>query len=214
MILGHNPLLGCLCLGNARSQEYAERFRTFEPIRDIIVATLGRGVRNIMVSPGDAQCERVARTIGAAQEQTGVEMLNRGPSITEGSRMLLSNALMGQVLPPMSLPPTSNCSRPASFESWAYPPSAAAAKPSPGPLPVRRCFVLKGLRAAKGLGPSAGVSTLSEALVRPGRTASHSVVFGNHNRSASGVPTAGGLVRKADYASRQVDQAGQQDGQA
>jgi len=84
MILGHNPLLGYSYLSNARSQEYAERFKTFEPIRDIIVAALGLGVRSIMVSPGEGQCELVAQAIEAAQEQTGIAMSNLvivGPDI-------------------------------------------------------------------------------------------------------------------------------------
>jgi hypothetical protein len=84
VILGHNPLLGYSYLSNARSREYAERFSTFEPIRDIIVAALGQGVRSIMVSPGDEQCDRVAQAVEAAQEQTGIEMSNLvivGPDI-------------------------------------------------------------------------------------------------------------------------------------
>jgi hypothetical protein len=84
LILGHNPLLGYSYLSNARSQEYTERFRTFESIRDIIVAALGAGVRSIMVSPGDEQCDRVAQAVVAAQEQTGIEMSNLvivGPDI-------------------------------------------------------------------------------------------------------------------------------------
>lgn len=76
LILGHNPLLGYSYLSNARSREYAERFSTFEPIRDIIVAALGMGVRSIMVSPGGEQCGRVAQAVEAAQEQTGIEMSN------------------------------------------------------------------------------------------------------------------------------------------
>lgn len=84
MILGHNPLLGYSYLSNARAQEYAARFATFEPIRDIIVAALGAGVRSIMVSPGGEECERVAQAIEAAQEQTGIQMSNLvivGPDI-------------------------------------------------------------------------------------------------------------------------------------
>ncbi|MGE5531066.1 MAG: hypothetical protein ACM3VW_02970, partial [Bacteroidota bacterium] len=76
LILGHNPLLGYSYLSNARSQEYAERFSTFEPIRDIIVTVLELGGRSIMVSPGSEQCDRVAQAIEAAQEQTGIEMSN------------------------------------------------------------------------------------------------------------------------------------------
>ena len=76
LILGHNPLLGSSYLSNARAQEYAARFATFEPIRDIIVAALGMGVRSIMVSPGSEQCDRVAQAVVAAQEQTGIEMSN------------------------------------------------------------------------------------------------------------------------------------------
>jgi len=84
MILGHNPLLGYSYLSNARAHEYAERFSTYEPIRDIIVAALGMGVRSIMVSPGEGQCELVAQAIEAAQEQTGIAMSNLvivGPDI-------------------------------------------------------------------------------------------------------------------------------------
>lgn len=84
LILGHNPLLGYSYLSNARSQEYAARFATYEPIRDIIVAALKLGVRSIMVSPGNEQCDRVAQAIEAAQEQTGIEMSNLvivGPDI-------------------------------------------------------------------------------------------------------------------------------------
>ncbi len=86
LVLGHNPLLGYSYLSNARAQEYAERFRTFEPIRDIIVAALGMGVRSIMVSPGGEQCGRVAQGVEAAQEQTGIEMSNLvivGPNLPD-----------------------------------------------------------------------------------------------------------------------------------
>lgn len=86
LILGHNPLLGHSYLSNARSKEYAERFSTYEPIRDIIVAALGMGVRSIMVSPGNEQCDRVAQAVEAAMEQTGIEMQNLvivGPNIPE-----------------------------------------------------------------------------------------------------------------------------------
>lgn len=76
MILGHNPLLGYSYLSNARAQEYAARFATFEPIRDVIVAALGMGVRSIMVSTGGDSCDRVAQAVEAAQEQTGIEMSN------------------------------------------------------------------------------------------------------------------------------------------
>jgi len=84
LILGHNPLLGYSYLSNARSKEYAERFSTYEPIRDVIVAALGMGVRSIMVSPGGEQCDRVAQAVEAAMEQTGIEMQNLvivGPDI-------------------------------------------------------------------------------------------------------------------------------------
>lgn len=76
LILGHNPLLGYSYLSDARSKEYAERFKTFEPIRDIIVAALGLGVRSIMTSTGGEQTLVVAQAIEAAQEQTGIEMSN------------------------------------------------------------------------------------------------------------------------------------------
>jgi len=76
LILGHNPLLGYSYLSNARCREYTERFATYEPIRDIIVAALGMGVRSIMVSPGSEQSDRVAQAVQAAQEQTGIEMSN------------------------------------------------------------------------------------------------------------------------------------------
>lgn len=84
LILGHNPLLGYSYLSNARAREYSERFAAFEPIRDIIVAALGMGVRSIMVSTGGEQCDRVAQAVEAAQEQTGIEMSNLviiGPNI-------------------------------------------------------------------------------------------------------------------------------------
>jgi len=86
LILGHNPLLGYSYLSQARAREYAERFRTFEPIRDIILAALAMGVRSIMVSPGGEQCDRVAQAVEAAQEQAGIEMSNLvivGPSIPD-----------------------------------------------------------------------------------------------------------------------------------
>jgi hypothetical protein len=76
LILGHNPFLGYSYLSNARSTEYVRRFSTFEPIRDVIVAALGMGVRSIMLSTGGENCDRVARAIEAAQEQSGVEMSN------------------------------------------------------------------------------------------------------------------------------------------
>ncbi len=76
MILGHNPLLGYSYLSNARAKEYAERFRTFEPIRDVIVAALKVGVRSIMCSPGNEQCDKVARAVESAQELTGIKMSN------------------------------------------------------------------------------------------------------------------------------------------
>ena len=76
LILGHNPFLGYSYISAARSQEYAERFATFEPVRDIIVAALGVGVRSIMLSPGGEYCYRVAQAIESAQEQTGIEMSN------------------------------------------------------------------------------------------------------------------------------------------
>jgi len=76
LVLGHNPLLGYSYLSKARAKEYAERFSTFEPIRDVIVAALGMGVRSIMVSPGNEQCDRVAQAVEAAQEHTGIEMSN------------------------------------------------------------------------------------------------------------------------------------------
>lgn len=76
LILGHNPFLGYSYLSNARSREYAQRFSTFEPIRDVIVAALGMGVRSIMVSTGGENCDRVAQAVEAAQEHTGIEMSN------------------------------------------------------------------------------------------------------------------------------------------
>lgn len=84
LILGHNPLLGYSYLSNARSQEYAARFSTFEPIRDIIIAALGQGVRSIMVSTGSEQCDRIAQAVETAQADTGIEMSNLvivGPDI-------------------------------------------------------------------------------------------------------------------------------------
>ncbi|HOS92424.1 MAG TPA: hypothetical protein PLD23_12890 [Armatimonadota bacterium] len=84
LILGHNPLLGYSYLSHARCREYAERFATYEPIRDVIVAALRMGVRSIMISPGGEQSDRVAQAIEAAQEHTGITMSNLvivGPDI-------------------------------------------------------------------------------------------------------------------------------------
>ena len=44
LILGHNPFLGFSYISRARAQEYEERFRTSEPIRDILMAAVGAGV--------------------------------------------------------------------------------------------------------------------------------------------------------------------------
>jgi len=76
LILGHNPFLGYSYISRARAQEYEERFGTFEPIRDILVAALGTGVRSMMLSTGHARGEIIAQGIEAAQEQTGIEMSN------------------------------------------------------------------------------------------------------------------------------------------
>lgn len=85
LILGHNPFLGYSYLSDARAKEYGERFRTVGPIREVIVAALGLGVRSIMVSTGGEHCDRVAEAVEAAQEQAGVEMSNLvivGPDIS------------------------------------------------------------------------------------------------------------------------------------
>lgn len=76
LILGHNPFLGYSYISRARAQEYEERFGTFEPIRDIVVAAIGAGVQSIMLSTGHARSDLIAQAIEAAQEQTGVEMSN------------------------------------------------------------------------------------------------------------------------------------------
>jgi hypothetical protein len=76
LILGHNPLLGYSYLSAARSQEYEERFRTFEPMRDILLAAIAAGVRSMMVSTDHPRSDLIAEAIEAAQEQTGVAMSN------------------------------------------------------------------------------------------------------------------------------------------
>lgn len=76
LILGHNPFLGYSYISRARSIEYQERFADFGPIRDIIVAAIGVGVRSMMLSTGHERSESIARAIQAAQEQTGVRMTN------------------------------------------------------------------------------------------------------------------------------------------
>lgn len=76
LLLGHNPFLGYSYISRARAQEYEERFRTFEPIRDILVAAVGAGVRSMMLSTGHARCDLIAQAIESAQEQTGVGMSN------------------------------------------------------------------------------------------------------------------------------------------
>lgn len=76
LILGHNPFLGYSYISRARAQEYEERFATFEPMRDILVAAIGVGVRSMMLSPGNARSDLIAQAIEAAQEQTGIEMSN------------------------------------------------------------------------------------------------------------------------------------------
>ena len=76
LILGHNPLLGYSYLSNARSKEYAERFSRYEPIRDIIIAAMGMGVRSTMISTGHPSCDMIAQAIEEAQEHTGVQMSN------------------------------------------------------------------------------------------------------------------------------------------
>ena len=76
LILGHNPFLGFSYISKARSIEYQERFSSFEPIRDILVAAIGVGVRSMMLSTGNERSEFIARAIQAAQEQTGEQMTN------------------------------------------------------------------------------------------------------------------------------------------
>jgi len=76
LILGHNPFLGYSYISQARSQEYQERFRSFEPIRDILLAAIAVGVRSMMLSPGNERSEYIAQAIEAAQEQAGVELSN------------------------------------------------------------------------------------------------------------------------------------------
>ena len=76
VILGHNPFLGYSYISRARAREYEERFTGSEPIRDIVVAAIGAGVRSVMLSYGQERAEFIAEAIEAAQEQTGVEMSN------------------------------------------------------------------------------------------------------------------------------------------
>jgi len=76
LILGHNPFLGYSYIGRARSLEYEERFSSFEPIRDVLLAAIGRGVRSMMLSTGHPRGEDIARAIEAAQSQTGVQLSN------------------------------------------------------------------------------------------------------------------------------------------
>jgi hypothetical protein len=76
LILGHNPFLGYSYISRARAREYEERFGTFEPIRDVMVASLEAGVRSMMLSTGHARGEFIAQAIEAAQEQAGAEMSN------------------------------------------------------------------------------------------------------------------------------------------
>jgi len=76
MILGHNPFLGYSYLSGARAQEYEQRFGACEPIRDILLAAIGAGVRSMMLSTGHPRSEFIAEAIEAAQRQTGVEMTN------------------------------------------------------------------------------------------------------------------------------------------
>jgi len=76
LILGHNPFLGFSYISRARAQEYEERFRTFEPIRDIVVAAIEAGATSMMLSTGHERCDAIAQALEAAQEQTGVAMSN------------------------------------------------------------------------------------------------------------------------------------------
>ncbi len=76
MILGHNQMLGYSYMSQARSKEYEERFRTYEPMRDVLLAAIEAGVRSMMLSPGHERSEPIAQAIEAAQEQAGVEMSN------------------------------------------------------------------------------------------------------------------------------------------
>jgi len=76
LILGHNPFLGGSYMSRARSREYEERFRTFEPIRDVILAALELGVRSMMLSIDHARNDIIAQAVDVAQEQAGIEMSN------------------------------------------------------------------------------------------------------------------------------------------
>jgi hypothetical protein len=76
MILGHNPFLGYSYISQARAQEYEARFATFEPIRDILIAAIGVGVRSMMLSTDPPRSDLIAEAIEAAQERTGVTMSN------------------------------------------------------------------------------------------------------------------------------------------
>ncbi len=76
MILGHNPFLGYSYISRARAQEYEQRFGGYEPIRDILIAAIGAGVRSMMLSTGHPRSDLIAEAIEAAERQTGVEMTN------------------------------------------------------------------------------------------------------------------------------------------
>jgi len=76
MILGHNQMLGYSYISQARSKEYEERFRTYEPMRDVLLAAIEAGVRSMMLSTGHERSPIIAEAIDAAQEQAGVEMSN------------------------------------------------------------------------------------------------------------------------------------------
>jgi hypothetical protein len=76
LILGHNPFLGGSYMSRARSREYEERFRTYEPICDVVVAALELGVRSMMLSIDHPRNDIIGQAIDAAQEQTGLEMSN------------------------------------------------------------------------------------------------------------------------------------------
>jgi hypothetical protein len=85
-ILGHNPFLGYSYISSARCREYEARFASFEPMRDILLAAIGAGVRSMMLSVGHPNCDSIAQAIEAAQEATGVEMSNLviiGPGLGE-----------------------------------------------------------------------------------------------------------------------------------
>ena len=82
--------------------------------------------------------------------------------------------------------------------------SVAALRPPPDTLLVRRRCAVGGCLGGErvSLAPPAGIWTLSEALVQPGRRVSHSVASGNHRKSAAGALASGWSSRLGMQARR------------